>query len=87
MLGLTLTLHLRLVHRLRLGLYVPPSTVEPQEDEWVDIRPRWPLTDDKVSRGDEYVRVIKKKRVFTSLTTLTSTALQCAGSFKTDIKR
>lgn len=31
--------------RLRLGLSAPPpATAEPAEGEWVDVRPRWPLT-------------------------------------------
>lgn len=32
------------VERLALGLgeYLPPSA---SDDEWIDVRPRWPLTD------------------------------------------
>ena len=37
--------------RLQLGLAeAPPASAEPAEGEWVDLRPRWPLTDRKDER-------------------------------------
>ncbi|KAL4458728.1 hypothetical protein ABPG75_013593 [Micractinium tetrahymenae] len=59
------------VERLQLGLVEPPpASSQPGEDDWVDLRPRWPLTDKKDSRSYSAPRSAKKKRVFTSLTQL-----------------
>ncbi|KAL4426695.1 hypothetical protein ABPG77_004751 [Micractinium sp. CCAP 211/92] len=59
------------VERLQLGLVEPPPpSSEPGEGEWVDLRPRWPLTDKKDPRSYSAPRSAKKKRVFTSLTQL-----------------
>ena len=35
------------VERMRLGLWehLPAHAATPDEAEWVDVRPRWPLTD------------------------------------------
>ncbi len=35
------------VERMRLGLWehLPACAAAPDEQEWVDVRPRWPLTD------------------------------------------
>ncbi|CAD7695330.1 unnamed protein product [Ostreobium quekettii] len=60
------------LERYQLGLHEPPPAVAPTEDDWVEIRARWPLTEDKVSSGDEYVRIVRKKRLVTSLTTMDS---------------
>lgn len=39
------------VERLQLGLEeAPPAAVELGEGEWLDLRPRWPLTDRKDPR-------------------------------------
>jgi N6-L-threonylcarbamoyladenine synthase len=39
------------VERLQLGLAeAPPASAEPGGDKWVDLRPRWPLTDRKDPR-------------------------------------
>lgn len=59
------------VERMQLGLIEPPpASGEPADGEWVDLRPRWPLTDRKDPRSYLAPRSAKKKRVFTSLTAL-----------------
>lgn len=62
--------------RLRIGLGVepPPPTVVPAEGEWVDLRPRWPLTDRKDARAFSAPRSAKKKNIFASLEQLTAGA-------------
>jgi N6-L-threonylcarbamoyladenine synthase len=56
---------------LNLGIEAPPPSVVPAEGEWVDLRPRWPLTDRKDERSIEAPRSAKKKNIFESLETLT----------------
>eukprot|EP00887_Chlorella_sp_A99_P006570 scaffold3.g6570.t1 len=59
------------VERLALGLAEPPpAAAAPAEGEWVDLRPRWPLTDRKDPRAYSAPRSAKKKRVFPSLEAL-----------------
>jgi N6-L-threonylcarbamoyladenine synthase len=62
------------VERLKLGLGIepPPPSVVPVEGEWVDLRPRWPLTDRKDDRSIEAPRSAKKKNIFESLEALTA---------------
>ena len=56
------------VERLALGLAGPPPANEaPAEGEWVELRPRWPLTDRRDPRCYVAPRSAKKKRVFPSL--------------------
>lgn len=62
--------------RLSLGIVEPPPTsFAPEEGEWVDLRPRWPLTDRKDERSFEAPRSAKKKNVFASLTELTAASI------------
>jgi hypothetical protein len=75
------------VERLRLGLAAPPpATAEPQEGEWIDLRPRWPLTSEKHPRCPSMVvpktrRLAKpSKQPHTSLTDVTRAALQPAAA-------
>ena len=60
--------------RLALGTGVEPApaSAELAEGEWLDLRPRWPLTDRKDARAIAAPRSAKKKRVFASLEVLTS---------------
>ncbi|BDA44870.1 tRNA N6-adenosine threonylcarbamoyltransferase [Coccomyxa sp. Obi] len=62
------------VERLALGLWehLPASS---QDDAWVDVRPRWPLTDQRDSRSLSEPRSERKKGIYTSLTALTEAAL------------
>ena len=47
--------------RLALGLtQPPPATPVPSEDEWLDLRPRWPLTSELHPRAT--VKVPKARR-------------------------
>ena len=57
---------------LNLGIEAPPPTAVPGEGEWVDLRPRWPLTDRKDDRSIEAPRSAKKKNIFESLEALTA---------------
>jgi len=58
--------------KLRLGIEPPPPNAVPGEGEWVDLRPRWPLTDRKDERSIEAPRSAKKKNIFESLEALTA---------------
>ena len=57
------------VERLRLGVGVEeaPTSGVAGEGEWVDLRPRWPLTDRKDPRAFQAPRSAKKKNIFASL--------------------
>ena len=66
---------LALLCRLRLGLWEPDSKCSSGDNSWLDVRPRWPLTDRRDSRSMPEVRSMRKSRIFTSLTELTSQAL------------
>ncbi|CAG9466300.1 unnamed protein product [Pedinophyceae sp. YPF-701] len=76
------------MERLRLGLVEPgaaalPEEPSPGEDEWVDLRPRWPLGQ-RHPRADEAlsmrkVRSYKKTKQFTDLSTLTRQVSTQAG--------
>jgi len=57
---------------LGLGIEPPPSSPTLGEDEWLDLRPRWPLTDRKDERSFTAERSAKKKNVFASLEALTA---------------
>lgn len=61
--------------RLRLGLWEPGSACISGDNSWLDVRPRWPLTDRRDPRSMPEVRSMRKSRIFTSLTELTSQAL------------
>jgi N6-L-threonylcarbamoyladenine synthase len=58
--------------KINLGVEPPPPSVVPAEGEWVDLRPRWPLTDRKDERSIEAPRSAKKKNIFESLEALTA---------------
>jgi len=60
--------------RLHLGLGVEPPPASPtlKAGEWLDLRPRWPLTDRRDSRSFQATRSAKKKNIFISLEELTS---------------
>lgn len=62
--------------RLELGVGIesPAESGELGEGEWLDLRPRWPLTDRKDERSIVATRSAKKKNVFTSLEQLTGGA-------------
>ncbi|GBF91039.1 hypothetical protein Rsub_03895 [Raphidocelis subcapitata] len=51
------------IERMRLGLFepaLPPLQLEPgQEQEWIDLRPRWPLTTEKAAGSTPRVRSSK----------------------------
>ncbi|KAL4859186.1 putative aldo-keto reductase 2 [Chlorella vulgaris] len=79
------------VERLQLGLEeAPPAAAELGEGEWLDLRPRWPLTDRKDPRCFTATKSARKKRIFTGLTQLmeqqqeeneaTATAAAAAGA-------
>lgn len=55
-----------------MGLYSQSDVLTslPVEDEWIDIRSRWPLTEKKVFYNQN-PRLPKKKRIFQSLTEIT----------------
>ena len=55
-----------------MGIEPPPLTVVPTEGEWVDLRPRWPLTDRRDERGFVAPRSAKKSNIFASLEQLTA---------------
>ena len=63
--------------RLNLGMGIepPPLSAVPAEGEWVDLRPRWPLTDRKDERAFSAPRSAKKKNIFASLEQLTAGAV------------
>lgn len=48
------------------------STQSSSDEEWIDLRPRWPLTDRKDPRSFQAPRSAKKKNIFASLEQLTS---------------
>jgi tRNA threonylcarbamoyl adenosine modification protein TsaD len=60
------------MERLRLGIGVEPSSVsaKPAEDEYVDLRPRWPLgkLDERCSQQRLKIRSMKTKGIKMSLT-------------------
>ena len=60
------------MERLRLGIGVEPSSVssKPAEDEYVDLRPRWPLgkLDERCSQQRQKIRSMKTKGIKMSLT-------------------
>ncbi|KAI7841398.1 hypothetical protein COHA_005015 [Chlorella ohadii] len=59
------------MERYQLGLVEPPpASAQVADGEWLDLRPRWPLTDRKDPRSFTAPRSAKKKRIFTSLTQL-----------------
>jgi N6-L-threonylcarbamoyladenine synthase len=61
--------------RLLLGLGVeppPPAAAADDEAEWVDVRPRWPLTDRRDARAFSAPRSAKKSRVSAALELLTA---------------
>jgi len=67
--------------RLDLGLFeppLPPLVLEPgQEQEWIELRPRWPLTDEKHSGSMPATRSSKAaSKQARSLTDETREALQ-----------
>jgi len=47
----------------------PPASEEPAEGEWVDLRPRWPLTDDKDPRCAPPLKSSRKKNIHLPLYT------------------
>lgn len=61
------------LERLKLGLGVdrPPDALG-DESAWVDLRPRWPLTDRRDPRSFQAPRSAKKKNIFKSLEFLTN---------------
>ena len=58
------------VERLLLTdvLQLAAHTTAPEEGEWVDLRPRWPLTESKDGRSYSAPRSQKKVRLFPALT-------------------
>lgn len=58
------------LERFQLGLHdAPPELESITEDEWVDVRPRWPLGERHPRVGEDTVsRGMKKKRLFPPLT-------------------
>ena len=46
---------------------LPTLSRFPPPQVWIDLRPRWPLTDRKDPRGYIAPRSAKKKNIFTSL--------------------
>lgn len=61
--------------RLREGVWqLPPVPQGPADaEEWLDVRPRWPLTEDRDPRSTHgpAQRSARKARIFPSLTELT----------------
>ena len=45
----------------------PPATEEPAEGEWVDLRPRWPLTEEKDPRCAPVLKSTRKKKIHDAL--------------------
>ncbi|KAK9803673.1 hypothetical protein WJX72_010519 [[Myrmecia] bisecta] len=72
------------LERLRLGLWEGPPTLASVADteRYVDLRPRWPLTDRVDSRSMPEQRSMRKKRLHQSLTELTEAAAALQGSDK-----
>eukprot|EP00191_Tetraselmis_sp_GSL018_P008535 CAMPEP_0177594820 /NCGR_PEP_ID=MMETSP0419_2-20121207/9994_1 /TAXON_ID=582737 /ORGANISM="Tetraselmis sp., Strain GSL018" /LENGTH=435 /DNA_ID=CAMNT_0019086173 /DNA_START=88 /DNA_END=1395 /DNA_ORIENTATION=- len=52
------------IERLALGhCNPPPESPVPSDDEWIDLRPRWPLTDEKDSRCAPVLKSSRKKNI------------------------
>lgn len=71
------------VERMNLGLWEDPPS-PPEEGEWIDLRPRWPLTDERHPRMTIKARKcdsgkVKPKSQAESLTSLTR-ALKASGA-------
>ena len=71
------------LERLSLGLHdAPPPSAEPVEGEWIDLRPRWPLTCERhplcptIGKSRRRQPPKPSKQDFTSLTDLTRAQLQ-----------
>jgi hypothetical protein len=64
--------------RYWLNLVEPPLPPLPEgEKEWMELRPRWPLTGERHPRSMPAVRSMKQPdKMHTSLTQLTQAALQ-----------
>ncbi|GMH37238.1 hypothetical protein BSKO_05111 [Bryopsis sp. KO-2023] len=69
------------LERFKLGLVdPPPESPAPEEDEWFDLRPRWPLTERvafQLTRSTP--NYSNRKRVYRSLTAMTEDSLNMAG--------
>jgi N6-L-threonylcarbamoyladenine synthase len=57
----------------------PPAAADPAEGEWVDLRPRWPLTSERHPRSMDGTRSQRKERIHTSLSDLTAAGLGALG--------
>lgn len=55
-----------------LGIEAVPELESLDDDGWVDLRPRWPLTDRRDPRSFQAPRSAKKKNLFKSLEMLTN---------------
>ncbi len=55
------------------------NTVLTEDEEWLELRPRWPLTSNVDSRGMPPERSARKKRLHTDLTSLTLAQLAGVG--------
>ncbi|KAK9795572.1 hypothetical protein WJX73_003849 [Symbiochloris irregularis] len=64
------------VERLNLDLWDPPPALEPAQEEDVDIRPRWPLTNRQDDRFKPEKKTMKRSRLHVSLTELTRQQLR-----------
>lgn len=65
------------LERVRLGMWEPPPhSVAPLEGEWIDLRPRWPLTAERHDRSSPATRSTRKRGLHTSLTDMTSAAMR-----------
>eukprot|EP00210_Caulerpa_lentillifera_P000014 g13.t1 len=62
------------MERLRRGLFNPTPMATPVEDQWLDLRARWPLTDRRAFPVTS-TRVPKRRRLHKSLTHLTEAQL------------
>ena len=64
-----------------MGLVTPPSALQPasEDDEWLELRPRWPLTSDVDPRGAPSPRSARKKRIHPDLSSITREQLAAQG--------
>jgi hypothetical protein len=72
--------------RYRLGLVQPPAAALPEDGtpEWIELRPRWPLTSSKHHKSMPPVLSMKKpEKQATSLTDLTQQELSNRGGSST----